>query len=94
MGFERILIDLLSYLKEENFLVSEDVTADILSAVVDSEIDITNENELMNTIRSLVCKTQEQYLLFHELFHSFFLHIKKSSEESKKNKKKIKQTKI
>lgn len=92
MGFEKILIDLLSYLKEENFLVSEDVTADILSAVVDCEIDITNETELMNTIRSLVCKTQEQYLLFPELFHSFFLHIKKEAEESEKNKKKIKQT--
>lgn len=91
MKFEKYIIEFLEYLKtNEGFLISEETASSVFVYINENDVDITNEEEIMNVLRSLVCKTKDQYIFFPELFRYFFqLKIKEEKEKEKiKNKKK------
>lgn len=87
MNFENFLVDFLDYLKKsEGFSVSGDALTFIFSAIHDSSIDITSEDETMNVIRSAVCKTPDQYNNFPEIFSNYYKSKKKHSDKINKAK--------
>ena len=89
MNFESFLVDFLNYLKEsEGFITSGDIPAFILTEIHSSSADITSEEEIMNIIRSAVCKNPEQYIDFPEIFSEYYKNEKRRIDEINKTREK------
>lgn len=68
--FKRLIIKFVNFLRNEDFIISTDALIKFFSLY--EEFDVFELDDMKYTLKMLLCKTREQYVVFENYFEMFF----------------------